>query len=133
MLTGRGVCDWCRADCYRATRETSDKQSAAYGILRCPRCGQPDRTCNEIAGRSFRMTWDRRSDWTWCQEGESYPRMPATRNELALRRMLASERFDYLMAHQAEVLGAIAKATGMPKAVLFGTGPAGFAMAPEDL
>lgn len=58
----RVMCLWCVADYPDAGR--------------CPRCGQPERTCNEIAGRAFRRSWDPRL--TYDLEVKP-PRMPATR------------------------------------------------------
>lgn len=70
------LCRWCQAD---------------YHVDgRCQRCGQPESPCNEVAGRPFRMTWDRRSDWGYgwtADETDDFPRMPSTRNVVALRQM----------------------------------------------
>ena len=65
-------CEWCAADYY------------VYG--RCQRCGQPEMPCNEVAGRSFRMTWDMRSPYFETEaEDEDYPRAPPTRVSTAVR------------------------------------------------
>ena len=123
--SGGARCDWCRADYYRPTRETCDPQSAAYRILRCPRCGQPDRTCNEIAGRPFRMTWDHRSPWftIWADEGE-FPRMPASRCELAQRLIARSEAINVI--EPEDLVELLMRATCIPRTILFGEAPSGF-------
>jgi hypothetical protein len=87
---------------------------------------QSQETCNEVAGRSFRMTWDRRSPWGYgwsVDELEEFPRMPTTRNVVALRQMVAFGRAAWFAANTnvnvETMAGVLSRATGLPPEVAF--------------
>lgn len=112
-MQGNDVCRWCEADLYRDGR--------------CWRCGQPERTCNEVAGRSFRMTWDDRSEhcWLWgITEGDDWPRSPSFRVETACRRIREA---GFTMPSLADIVEMqrryLVDAVMYPKDVLFGKTP----------
>lgn len=119
-MQGDDVCRWCEADFYRDGR--------------CWRCGQPERTCNEVAGRSFRMTWDDRSDYSlWGDaEDDAWPRSPAFRVETATRRLrwhavavgFTIPELDQIIERARQDF---VRAMAIPRDILFGQQPSSFA------
>lgn len=122
MLTGDNVCEWCRADYYRRTPGSTLRDGRQ--VLRCPRCNQPDHTCNEIAGRPFRMTWHR----SMRSVGEAvHPRMPVVRCTFAIERMYIYTRVEAARQCMRRLHAQLFEATGVPASILFKTRPGGFA------
>lgn len=104
------LCRWCHSDYYDHTG-------------RCARCNQPLVTCNEVAGRTFRMTWDDRIDYN--AETDEWPRMPPHRAEPVVD-VMRRIRFEHMTSEEivrflVEQVAFLSRATGVPRDVLFGT------------